>query len=98
MTMRGDSGREATRRWRVSARRGSRAGAMAAGSATSARETWGRRLRRRDSSIDRWTATLRGQWVACSGEGLGQEGIASGGDGGGFGDIGEGDLGTAIAI
>ena len=30
-------------------------------------------------------------------EGLGQEGIASGGDGGGFGDIGEGDLGTAIA-
>jgi len=30
-------------------------------------------------------------------EGFGEEGIASGGDGGGFGDIGEGDLGTAIA-
>ena len=30
-------------------------------------------------------------------EGLGEEGIASGGDGGGFGDIGERNLGTAIA-
>ena len=30
-------------------------------------------------------------------EGVGEEGVASGGDGGGFGDIGEGDLGTAIA-
>src|ERR1035441_550505 len=70
MTTRGDSGREATRRWRVSARRGSRAGAMAAGSATSARETWGRRLRRRDSSMERWTATLRSQWVACSGDSM----------------------------
>src|ERR1022692_53975 len=30
-------------------------------------------------------------------EGFGEERVASGGDGGGFGDIGEGNLGTAIA-
>ena len=30
-------------------------------------------------------------------EGFGEERVASGGDGGGFGDIGEGDLGAAIA-